>query len=139
MSDRLVCHVTSHFRYTPPDRLRTESPHFSFISRWQNYAIREGKDSKFYSVVYNRVLLAELEKKANILKTGMSWVSSTILSLFWSSVALLFMSSSKSAKKANILAFLQKSPNIGFFQIKSQIFDFKSKYWPFSTVLLTKL
>ena len=42
-------------------------------------------------------------------------------------------------KKANILAFSEKSQNIGFFQIKSQNFDFKSKYWPFSTVLLIKL
>ena len=29
-------------------------------------------------------------------------------------------------KKANILAFLKKIQNIVFFQIKSQIFDFKS-------------
>ena len=33
----------------------------------------------------------------------------------------------------------EKSQNIGFFQIKSQIFDFKSKYWPFYAVLLIKL
>jgi len=32
-----------------------------------------------------------------------------------------------------------KKANIGFFQIKSQKFDFQSKYWPFSTVLLIKL
>jgi len=58
------------------------------------------------------------------------------------------MSSSKSAKKANILAFIkkanilafsEKSQHIGLFQIKSQKPDFKSKYWPFSTVLLIKL
>ena len=41
-------------------------------------------------------------------------------------IDIVIMSSSKSAKKALV-------------KLKVNIFDFKSKYWPLSTVLLIKL
>ena len=45
----------------------------------------------------------------------------------------------KECKKSQYFGFSEKNQNIVFFQIKSQKFDFKSKYWPFCTVLLIKL
>ena len=43
--------------------------------------------------------------------------------------------------KSQIIGFSEKNNifDIGFLQIKRQSFDFKSKYWPFSTVLPIKL